>query len=395
MADHYTDVEVVGWGEKFSSSLLGVILGLILFIGSFFLLYWNEGRLNLSEIAKHATEISATLPNQQAVGKFISTTGTITSNQSLGDNQFLLSGQYGIIDRTVEMFSWKESSETRTEKHLNGSETRTTTYNYTKEWTDSPENSKNFKHSAGHENPQKAVLDQLYTVSSAKVGVYNINMADFKQVVQRKTSCDSNVTTFSYPTGRGIYLSDSSRLQLSPQLIKSNDNIKLQNNYLFKGNGIPENPNIGDLRICYNTIPTNSTVTVFGKLEASNQITPYNAPKNTKFYQLFASNRSDAITLLNSEYTVWIWVLRVLGFMAMFIGILLSLKPLNALIDLIPFVGGFFEEVTAGLSFFVAFVLTTVTILISQLLHHPLVLIASIVITFITLSIFRRFQKSV
>ncbi|MBW4508282.1 MAG: hypothetical protein KME64_17465 [Scytonematopsis contorta HA4267-MV1] len=57
-------------------------------------------------------------------------------------------------------------------------------------------------------------------------------MADFKEVVQRQTSCDSKTTTSSYPTGRGIYLSDSSRLQLSPQLIKSNGNIKLQNNYL-------------------------------------------------------------------------------------------------------------------------------------------------------------------
>jgi Transmembrane protein 43 len=395
MADQYTDVEIVSWGNKFSSSLFGVILGFILFFGSFFLLYWNEGRLNLSEIAKQSVEISATLPNQKAIGKFVSTTGTIRSNEVLGDNLFLLPGKYSIIDRTVEMFSWKEDSETRIEKRLNGSETRTTTYTYTKEWANNPENSKDFKHSAGHENPKKAFFDQLYTISGAKVGLYNINTADFKEVVQRKTSCDSDATISSYPTGRGIYLSDSSRLQLSSQLIKADSNIKLINNYLFQGNGAPEKPNIGDVRICYNTIPINSTVTVFGKLEASNQITPHNAPKNIKFYQLFASHRSEAIKRLNSEHTFWTWLLRLFGFMAMLIGILFSLKPLNALIDLIPFVGGFFEEITAGLSFFVAFVLTTVTILISQLIHHPFVLITVLVITFIVLSTFRRFQKSV
>lgn len=395
MSEEYREVEVVGWGSSFGGSLFGALLGLILFFGSFVLLFWNEGRLNLSEIAKTAIEIPATQANQKVIGKFISTTGTITSSPALGDNLFLVPGSYSVVDRTVEMFSWNEDTRTEERKNLDGSVTKTTIYNYTKQWTNNPEKSKDFKQSATHTNPDKAYPDQHYTASVAKVGLYNINMVDFKEVMQRKSSCDSNLTSFSYPTGKGIYLNENSRLQLSPQLVKSSSDVKLTNNYLFKGKGAPENPSIGDVRICYNVIPSNSTVTVFGKLAPSNLITVHNAPKDTKFYQLFATNRSEAIKTLNSEYTMWTWIIRVLGFLAMSFGMVFALQPINSLLNLIPFLGEWIENITVSLSFFVAFVLTTVTILVSQLLHHPFVLIAAVVITFITLSGIKKIRKSI
>ena len=397
MSEEYTEVVDDSWGDRFGSSVFAVILGLILFFGSFILLFWNEGRLNLSEVAKTAVEVSATQPNKKAIGKFISTTGTITSNQALGDNLFLIPGSYSVVDRTVEMFAWSEEKRTEERKSvLDGKVTKTTTYKYTKGWANEPSDSSNFNYSQTHHNPKKAYSDQHYTASGAKVGLYDINMTDFKEVMQRKTSCDSNSTALSYPIAQGIYLNSNSRLQLSAQLIKSSgDDVKLKNNYLFKGEGAPENPNIGDVRICYNVVPTNSIVTVFGKLAPSNQITVYNAPKDTKFYQLFATNRSEAIKTLNSEYTIWTWIIRVLGFLAMSFGMVFALQPINTLLNLIPFFGEWIENVTVSLSFFVAFVLTTVTILVSQLLHHPFVLVAAVFITLITLSGVKKIRKSI
>ncbi|OKH54618.1 hypothetical protein NIES2101_07370 [Calothrix sp. HK-06] len=396
MSEEYTEVVDNSWGDRFGSSLFAVILGLILFFGSFILLFWNEGRLNLSEIAKTAVEISATQPNQKAIGKFISTTGTIKSNQALGDNLFLIPGSYSVVDRTVEMFAWREEKRTEERKSmLDGKVTKTTTYKYTKGWTNEPSDSSDFNYSQTHYNPKKAYSDQHYTASGAKVGLYDINMTDFKEVMQRKTSCDSNSTALSYPTAEGIYLNSNSRLQLSAQSIKSSgDDVKLTNNYLFKGKGVPENPSIGDVRICYNVIPSNSTVTVFGKLAPSNQITVYNAPKNTKFYQLFATSRNEAIKILNSEYTVWTWVLRLIGFAAMSFGIIFALQPINTLLKLIPFVGEWVEEISLSLSFFIAFILTMVTILVSQLLHHPLILIVAIITTLIAFSGVKKIRKN-
>ncbi|BAZ09734.1 hypothetical protein NIES4071_15440 [Calothrix sp. NIES-4071] len=385
MSEEYSETVVNSWGDNYITSLLAVILGLFLFFGSFILLFWNEGRLNLSEVAKTAIEISATQPNQKAIGKLISTTGTITSTQALGDNLFLVPGSYSIVDRTVEMFSWYEKTRTEERKNLNGSVSKTTYYDYSKGWTNDPKDSKDFKYSATHHNPKKAYSDQHYTTSGAKVGLYNINMADFEKVMQRKNSCESNSSETSYPTGKGIYLNDNSRLQLSSQLVKSSGDVRLINNYLFQGKGTPENPSIGDVRICYNTIPINSTVTVFGKLEAANQITAYNAPRNTKFHQLFTINRSEAIKTLKSEFTNWTWIFRIFGFLAMSFGIIFAIEPVNMLLRLIPFFGQWVGEISVYLSFFVGFVLTTATIFFSQLLHNPLVLIAVIITTLIIL----------
>ncbi|GJD18719.1 hypothetical protein RIVM261_036750 [Rivularia sp. IAM M-261] len=87
--------------------------------------------------------------------------------------------------------------------------------------------------------------------------------------------------------------------------------------------------------------------------------------------------------------------MRVLGFLAMSFGMVFALQPINTLLNLIPFFGEWIENVTVSLSFFVAFVLTTVTILVSQLLHHPFVLVAAVFITLITLSGVKKIRKSI
>jgi len=67
MADQFTDVTTTGYGGRIINSIKGVVIGLILFVVSFGLLYWNEGRVDLSNIAKTATEISPQqlVPTQQ------------------------------------------------------------------------------------------------------------------------------------------------------------------------------------------------------------------------------------------------------------------------------------------------------------------------------------------
>src|SRR3990167_6526097 len=59
MADQFTDVTTTGYCGRIINSIKGVVIGLILFVVSFGLLYWNEGRVDLSNIAKTATEISS------------------------------------------------------------------------------------------------------------------------------------------------------------------------------------------------------------------------------------------------------------------------------------------------------------------------------------------------
>ncbi|PSN19270.1 hypothetical protein C7271_08165 [filamentous cyanobacterium CCP5] len=51
------------------------------------------------------------------------------------------------------MDAWEEDSRTETDKHLDGSETRRTTYTYRHTWQEDPENSAHFERSQAHYTP--------------------------------------------------------------------------------------------------------------------------------------------------------------------------------------------------------------------------------------------------
>ena len=128
MSDQFTEVETIGYFQRIKDSLGGVIFGILLFLASFILLYWNEGRLDLSQVAKTAIEIPALAPPPVEIGSFVSVTGTLTSEEPLGGDLFLAPGDYIALKRQSEMYAWEEDSKTTTDKNLGGSETKRRTY---------------------------------------------------------------------------------------------------------------------------------------------------------------------------------------------------------------------------------------------------------------------------
>ena len=72
------------------------------------------------------------------------------------------------------------------------------------------------------------------------------------------------------------------------------------------------------------------------------------------------------------------WGLRVCGFLMMWISMNLIFGPLNVLLDIIPFVGTLTENATKGVTFIAAFVLSSLTILISIVLHNPIMVFLAV-----------------
>lgn len=66
--DTYTEVTHTGWLQRILGSFMGAVVGVLLFLCSFGLLYWNEGRLDISTVAKTAVEVPA---NQPAPGNYV------------------------------------------------------------------------------------------------------------------------------------------------------------------------------------------------------------------------------------------------------------------------------------------------------------------------------------
>src|SRR3990172_10839865 len=177
MPDSFSETTTTGYGGRIINSIKGVVIGLILFVVSFGLLYWNEGKVDLSNIAKTATEIGAQTQNTDASlnNKLVSATGIVNSDQIIGDNLYLSPNRFIAVERKVEMFAWVEKKETRSKTNVGGSETTETTYTYSREWTERTESSNNFTHPESHENPQKILESSTNKATSATVGVYNFD----------------------------------------------------------------------------------------------------------------------------------------------------------------------------------------------------------------------------
>jgi len=361
MPDQFTDVTTTGYGGRIINSIKGVIIGLILFVVSFGLLYWNEGRVDLSNIAKTATEISSASISTDASlnGKLVSTTGNVNSDQIIGDNLYLNPDKFIAVERRVEMYSWIEKSESRNKTNTGGSETTETTYTYSKGWEENPKSSSDFKHPEGHENSQKSLESYTNKVTAATIGKYNFDP-------------------------QSVTLPSFSKLPLNSQNVTLSDGAVLANDgYIFikkSADGTFDNPQIGDLRISYHVLRPGFEGTIFGKLNGS-KIDPYFDQKGNNLYRLFIGTRDQAISALHTEYTTLLWILRLVGFLLMWFGLMALFGPISVLLDILPIFGAISRSFIGVATFLVAFVLTIVTILVSMIAHSLIALIIALVIT--------------
>lgn len=366
MPDQFTQVTTKSYGSRIMDSLKGVVMGLLMFVVSFGVLYWNEGRVDVSQIAKTAVEVSATeQAAPEANGKLVSTSGTFSSTEKVGDT-FLKEGSYISVQRNVEMYAWEEQSESTTQKNTGGSETTTTTYTYNKVWTSSPAKSAEFNQPTGHQNPAKTLNAATVNVKTAKFGMYDVDMNE-------------------------VVLPEYKPLPLNANNVILSDNFKLANEtYLYKGVtsvgnislGNINNPEIGDLRISYSVIANPvEGATIFGQLDsAAKKISPFYGEKETKLYRVFQGTRDSAIITMHSEYTMLTWILRVVGFLLMWFGLMALFGPISVFLDVLPVFGSISRGGIGAITFIVSLVLSVITILISMILHNLIALIAVIVV---------------
>ena len=133
---------------------------------------------------------------------------------------------------------------------------------------------------------------------------------------------------------------------------------------------------------------------MFGLLEKGNRISAYRHQGQNKLYRLFAQTRSEAIASLQSEHKIWTWVLRLIGFVMMWFGLSMAAEPISVVLDVIPFFGDISRSITGTATLLVAFVLSSITIIVSMLLHNLVALAIAIVVAVIAMLAIRKFQHS-
>jgi hypothetical protein len=353
MPDQITKVTKVGYGSRILGSIKGIIIGLLLFVVSFGVLYWNEGRADMSKVAEDATPIAADQMNTDANlnSTLVSVQGMLKTAESINDGKFLRADKYLSLHRDVEMYAWIEETESESEVNYGGSETTTTTYSYKTDWTGMPADSSNFEEPAGHENPEMTYQDYSTTAKNGTIGVYKVDISQMQ-----------------------LPGSDAITLNKQNTLLSEGARIVMDGQYLFIGEGTIEQPWVGDLRIKYSALKSDVDVTVLGKLDGD-RISPFYDKKNNKLYRAFTGTAEGAVATLSREHKISTWIFRVLGFLMMWIGLISILGPISVILDVLPFLGKVSRGIMSLAAFIVSLVLSIVTIIISAIVHNIWVLI--------------------
>lgn len=352
MPDTNTVVTRNTWGSRIRKSSDNALIGLVLIPLCIWWLWTNEGRPDLSELAKISVVVASDTIDASKDGLFASISGKIISPERLGDEPYMVPNAYIALMRTAEMYAWEETSTTtETVDDVGGGSTSTTTYTYDTKWTTSPQSSESFYFSEGHYNPSKSIESAYLTVSEAHVGAYRVDP-----------------TTITLPDGQAVD-------------IQPVDNIvdygfTLTDNTLY--NGSPSSPQVGDMRLSYTALPNATSVTVLGKINAGT-IEPYTDKIDPVFprtmYRVFLGSRDDAIALLHNEYVTELWMNRVLGILGLWIALGRLTNPIIKILDVVAVVGATADTIMRPVNAIVAITVGVTTILISMVFHNIFLLI--------------------
>lgn len=132
MSDSVTVTSSQSWFSRIISSIKSVLVGLALFVISFPVLFWNEGRAvqtarSLEEGAGAVVSVPADSVDAANEGKLVHVSGAV-STQPLTDPDLGVQAEGVKLVRNVEMFQWKEEERSEKKKKLGGGEETVTTY---------------------------------------------------------------------------------------------------------------------------------------------------------------------------------------------------------------------------------------------------------------------------
>ncbi len=131
--DEFSEYSEQGWGSRIIDSIKSVGIGIVLFLVSFPLLWWNEGRAvqtaqSLEEGAGQVATVDPVKVDPANEGKLVHLSGLAQTDDVLKDSDFGISEKGIKLDRTVEMYQWVQKKKTKNKKKVGGKKVTKTTY---------------------------------------------------------------------------------------------------------------------------------------------------------------------------------------------------------------------------------------------------------------------------
>ena len=364
-----TETTTVSWGSRIGGSLKGVLFGVALFVAGFPILFWNEG--NSVKTAKALDEgEGACVPVESIVkvdpemdGQLVHMTGRATTQDVLSDDQFGVSVTAIALRRRTEMLQWVEHSETKEKKNLGGSVTKTTTYTYSQEWKENAVDSSGFKE-AGHDNPGFIEFPSEETrAANVAFGAFRLN--------ERQIARIGSEQAYQFPTD---FVCRVERVQRQGPVILVPGKATRDN--ALNNRDVALKPRVGDMRVSFFVVYPHDISLV--ARQKGDTFVGYIA-KSKKKVDLLSDGVKDASEMFEaarSANAFMTWLLRIVGFFAMFLGLSMVLKPLGVLADVLPILGDIVGIGTGLVAGLVALVCALVTIAVAWLFYRPVLAVA-------------------
>ena len=340
--------------KKIGQSFGGIVGGLIFIVIAVILLWWNEGNnvRNLkttSEMSKTYIDISSDSINPNNEGKLVATYGKLLNEEELFDTLFDVKVVTPLLKRVVEVYQWKEESETDEDGEK---------YNYTKVWSSELIDSGSF-HESNHINPTtKPYQDEEFTSTNVKVGAFDLSVDQIKSLSTKGTVSEFNqekISELDY-TIYGSYLTNSANLN---------------------------SPQIGDVRISFEY--NNSTDVSILAVQTGNTFTDFVSSSEKRINRVMDGVHSGAemIDVIKTENRMLKWMLRIVGIILCIGGFSAILKPISTITGFIPIVGNAVGAVVFVVSLLCGLALSLIVIAIAWIRFRPLLGIGLLVVALI------------
>jgi len=353
VGDSVTEVTQTTWLQRLISSFVGVLVGIGFIGGSIFLLAWNENRAvtairALDDGAAQVVEAAASPVDPAKQGRLVHVTGPLRAATAPRDPTFGVVAEGSVrLRRTLEMYQWRESESTHTEKTAGGGERKTKTYSYSKVWSDTPINSGSFHQPSGHGNPGMPARSMDFDAPDARLGDFRVDPAVLHKL-------------------------DDFTLVNLPAPGAQQRGFRPDGDWLYRGVSSGE-PAVGDMRLKFSAIAAQSASVVAG--QADGTLTPFRGRSGytIALAHLGVRSAADLIEAKKEQEAVLTWILRFVGFFVMLLGFMMVMKPLTLLLAFIPFVESIVGAGVGLLALMISVPLTLLTIAVAWLAVRPVV----------------------
>jgi hypothetical protein len=355
-----TEVTSTSWLQRIGNAIGGVLIGLVLVVVSAVLLFWNEGRAiqtarSLDEGAGLVRPVPADRVDPANEGQLIHVSGPLATAGPAVDNEFGVRSSGVRLVRKVEMYQWKEDTESETRKKLGGGEETVTKYKYSRAWSEKPIDSSKFRERSGHNNPQMVYQGRSALAPQPRIGAFTVP--------------ESLLGHFG--SEQALPATDAQATALQRRLDKP---VKTVDGVLHVGRD-PGDPVVGDLRISFLEVRLQPASVV--ARQSGSSLEPF-LTKAGGEVQLIAAGQVGAAEMFKhaqDDNRLLTWMIRAGGCLLMFVAFAMILKPLSVVADVIPILGDIVGAGTGLIALLLTASIAPVVIAIGWLWYRPLVAI--------------------